>query len=233
MMMEDKITQIDHIYRNLKLETPNESHLPTHASVLLLLTCFAKENFKIFELGSGIGHVSLVLGKIYPKSQIIGIEIQKKLYECSLKNKNANQSTNVEFYNLSVKNIKEKFNTEVADYLIFNPPHYFDGIKNKLEDRRTARSSENLEILDNFLYASKYLLKNKSLGSLVIHPYILSDTVVLLEKNHLKAQHIYVAYGDKKYDAQLVSIVFRKNGGRNLIIHSPIFFSDWKKLNNH
>ncbi|MGY4686576.1 tRNA1(Val) (adenine(37)-N6)-methyltransferase [Petrotoga sp. DB-2] len=222
-----KIHQIDQIYRSLKLKTPNKHHLPTHASVLLLATHPAKDNSTIVELGSGIGHVSLVIGKMLPNSKIIGIEIQKELYKYSLQNKETNEINNVEFLNTEVKNVKNHFDTESIDYIISNPPHYFDGLKSQISDRKIARSAEDLKVLEDFIYASKYLLKNKGLGCFIIHPYVLSDVLIILEKNNLEPQHIYIAYGNKEKDAQLISLTFRKNGGRNLLIHPPIFFSEW------
>jgi len=60
-------------------------------------------------------------------SKIIGIEIQKDLYEFSLQNKEINEINNVEFLNIEVNNVKNHFDTESVDYVISNPPHYFDG----------------------------------------------------------------------------------------------------------
>ncbi|KUK15223.1 tRNA1(Val) (adenine(37)-N6)-methyltransferase [Petrotoga olearia] len=227
MNTTNKIHEIDKLYRSLKLTTPNKHHLPTHASVLLLATHPAKDNSTIVELGSGIGHVSLVIGKMLKNSKIIGIELQKDLCQFSLKNKEINEISNVEFVNTEVNNVKNHFETESVDYVISNPPHYFDGLKSQISDRKIARSAGDLKVLEAFIKASKYLLKNKGLGCFIIHPYVLSDVLIILDKNNLEPQHMYIAYGNKQKDAQLVSLTFRKNGGRNLLIHPPIYFSEW------
>ncbi|PNR95756.1 tRNA1(Val) (adenine(37)-N6)-methyltransferase [Petrotoga sp. 9PWA.NaAc.5.4] len=229
MNFKDKIGKIDQIYRNLNLRYPNNSHLPTHASVLLIATVPVKPNCSIVELGSGIGHVSLVLAKLYEDIKITGIEIQRELYNFSIFNKESNNIENVEFINIDARDVSRHFHAESFDFLISNPPHYFEGLKSEKKDRREARSAESIEILGDFVYASKFLLKNKALGCFVIHPYVLSDFLFFLEKNNLKPQHIYIAYGNKDKQAQLVSVIFRKNGGRNFVIHAPIFFSDWKR----
>jgi tRNA1Val (adenine37-N6)-methyltransferase len=225
---KNKIQKIDQIYRSISLYSPSVTHFPTHASVFLLATSPFKDGYKIVELGSGIGHVCLALSKLVENSLIYGIEVQKELYLASLKNKQNNYSKNVEFYNLDVKDIKSFFSSEYADLVISNPPHYFDGIKSDKTDRRVARSADDLNVMEEFIYAAKYLLKNKRLGCFVIHPSILSDVFIYLEKNNLEPQHMYIGYGNKNKDAQLISLIFRKNGGKNFVIHPPVFFDDLK-----
>ena len=187
-----------------------------------------KDGYKIVKLGSGIGHVCLALSKLVENSLIYGIEVQKDLYLASLKNIQNNCIKNVEFYNLDVKDIKSFFSSEYADLVISNPPHYFDGIKSDKTDRRVARSADDLNVMEEFIYAAKYLLKNKRLGCFVIHPSILSDVFIILEKNNLEPQHMYIGYGNENKEAQLISLIFRKNGGRNFVIHPPIFFNNFK-----
>jgi len=228
LKLKYKVQKIDEIYRIIDLYSPSETHLPTHASVFLLATCPIREGYKIVELGSGIGHVCLALSKLVENSLIYGIEVQKELYLASLKNKQNNYSKNVEFYNLDVKDIKSFFSSEYADLVISNPPHYFDGIKSDKTDRRVARSADDLNVMEEFIYAAKYLLKNKRLGCFVIHPSILSDVFIILEKNNLEPQHMYIGYGNENKEAQLISLIFRKNGGRNFVIHPPIFFNNFK-----
>jgi len=225
---KNKIQKIDQIYRSISLYSPSVTHFPTHASVFLLATSPFKDGYKIVELGSGIGHVCLALSKLVENSLIYGIEVQKELYLASLKNKQNNYSKNVEFYNLDVKDIKSFFSSEYADLVISNPPHYFDGIKSDKTDRRVARSADDLNVMEEFIYAAKYLLKNKRLGCFVIHPSILSDVFIILEKNNLEPQHMYIGYGNENKEAQLISLIFRKNGGRNFVIHHPIFFNNFK-----
>ena len=228
LKLKYKVQKIDEIYRIIDLYSPSETHLPTHASVFLLATCPIREGYKIVELGSGIGHVCLALSKLVENSLIYGIEVQKELYLASLKNKQNNYSKNVEFYNLDVKDIKSFFSSEYADLVISNPPHYFDGIKSDKTDRRVARSADDLNVMEEFIYAAKYLLKNKRLGCFVIHPSILSDVFIILEKNNLEPQHMYIGYGNENKEAQLISLIFRKNGGKNFVIHPPVFFDDLK-----
>ena len=40
--------------------------------------------------------------------------------------------------------------------------------------------------------------------------------------------NLNIGYGNKNKDAQLISLIFRKNGGRNFVIHPPIFFNNFK-----
>ncbi|BBE32002.1 SAM-dependent methyltransferase [Tepiditoga spiralis] len=219
-VLKKKFIEIDNVYRKLKIKAPSKTHMPNHASSFLILTSTIKNNMKVIEFGSGTGHVSICLSKLY-NINITGIELQKDLFTSSIKNAAINDSK-VNFINDDVKNIKKYFLAESFDYIISNPPHYSGGIISKNVDRKTARTLEKNTLI-NFLDSTKYLLKNKKICNFVIHPSIFTDFINIAKSKKLEPQEMYIGYGKKDGEAQLISIIMRKNGGTNFKIHPPIY----------
>lgn len=220
----EKYKEIELLYKSISIKSPSNTHLPNHASTLLiLLNKIKKFNQNVLELGSGVGHVSIVLSKIYIDNKFYGIEIQNNLYEYSIMNKTINNINNVNFINCDIKNIKNNINNEYFDYVFCNPPHYVDGKKSDDLSRKKARSF-NEEDIENFIKAIKYSLKNKGIYNLVIHPNLFVNYILLLKKHNLLPQEAYICYGKNDSDSQLISIFGRKNGGENFIIKPPIYF---------
>lgn len=218
--LKKKFMEIDTTYRRLKITAPSKTHMPNHASSFLVLTSKVKNNLKVLELGSGVGHVSICLSKLY-NLKVTGIEVQKELYNFSMQNDKLNASK-VKFINDDVKNIKKYFSAESFDYIVSNPPHYFGGLISKDADRKTARTLEE-STLTNFLDATKYLLKNKKLCNFVIHPSMFTNFITIAKSKNLEPQEMYIGYGKKSGEAQLLSIILRKNGGTNFKVHPPIY----------
>ena len=68
----------------------------------VLLSDFAKEiknNSTVLDLGSGTGIISILLSKKINAKRIVGIEIQKEVYEMSKKSIILNDLENVDFIN--------------------------------------------------------------------------------------------------------------------------------------
>lgn len=212
-----ELKKIEDSYRKLNLNSSSGSS--THASTFMIITSEIRKKFSLLEIGSGTGHVSMVIKDIYNDVNVSGIEVQKDLYEISEKNTLLN-SLDVSFINKNISDYKNIFPAESFDYIISNPPHYTKGKRSTDPERDTARffSEDDLAV---FLKASYYLLKNKRMCNFVIHPSILSILINNGFKYKLIPQIIIPAYGKISGEAQLLSVQMRKNGGDNLIMKSP------------
>ncbi|KAF2955691.1 methyltransferase [Marinitoga sp. 38H-ov] len=209
--------------KELILESPNKFHSPTHGTTFLIEICKLMKNEKrILELGSGIGSVSLSLAKKYNNIEVIGFEIQKEPYEYSLKNAKINE-LNVSFINDDIANISNYLERESVDCIVTNPPHYSSkSLISPYDERKTARTF-NEDELKKFFIAANYVLKNKKRMIFVYHPTYFMTFLKLAKRYNLILQEMYIAYGKKDSNAQLIGGILRKNGGENLIIHPPVF----------
>lgn len=74
----------------------------------------------IIELGSGYGPIAIALAATYPKTHIIGYEVNERARQLSIKNAEKNQVNNVEFQQADLTEcILPK---ESAEYVVTNPP---------------------------------------------------------------------------------------------------------------
>ncbi|MGM0639930.1 MAG: methyltransferase domain-containing protein [Thermotogota bacterium] len=213
---------IERIFRDLKLKSFSNSHLPNSASVFLTIISskMVKDKMNILEIGSGIGHVSLVLSKVFEKSNFYGVEIQKDLYDFSLENKKVNNSPNIEFINDDIKNISNYFDNEFFDLIISNPPHYISGKSSNLTDRKIARTFDEKNIF-NFIDNSWKMIKNKKSVIYVLHSNSFRSFFYNAIDRRLEPYEIIPAYGKNSKESQLICLKLRKNGGKNLTFKKP------------
>ncbi|SHE44370.1 tRNA1(Val) A37 N6-methylase TrmN6 [Marinitoga hydrogenitolerans DSM 16785] len=223
---------LDKIFRELDLKSPNKFHSPTHGTTFLIeISKLLKGEKKILELGSGIGSVSLSLAKIYSNIEIIGFELQREPYEYSLENlKNNKLEKRVRFINDDIENISKYIECESIDCIITNPPHYSSkSLISPYEERKVARTFDK-ENLEKFFKAAKYALKNKKRFIFVYHPVHFMSFLDLAKKHKFMLQEMYLAYGKKHTECQLIGGILRKNGGENLKIHPPVFLKNSNDL---
>lgn len=74
----------------------------------------------IVELGSGYGPIAISLAATYPKTQIIGYEVNERARQLSIKNAEKNQVNNVEFQQADL--MEYTLPEESAEYVVTNPP---------------------------------------------------------------------------------------------------------------
>ncbi len=131
-------------------------------SVLLANFIKVKNNESILDVGSGDGIISILLKDKYPGINIVGVEIQGKLHNLSIRNSSQN--------NLDITYIKDDFfkhdflNNEF-DIIITNPPYYpeNEGRVCKDEEKKLAKHEITFNLKDFLLKAKKLLKHNGSI----------------------------------------------------------------------
>ncbi len=85
---------------------------------VLVENCVVKNNWKILDLGCGYGVVGIVIAKIFPKTTILMVDVNKRALKLAKMNLELNNVDNVEVkYSNLYSAVKEKFNT-----IVVNPP---------------------------------------------------------------------------------------------------------------
>lgn len=85
---------------------------------VLVENCIIKDDWKILDLGCGYGVVGVVIAKIFPKTNVLMVDVNKRALKLAKMNLELNnvENANVRYSNL-YSDVKEKFNT-----IIINPP---------------------------------------------------------------------------------------------------------------
>lgn len=78
------------------------------------------ENPKILDIGTGSGAIAISLAKLYPNAKVIGVDISSEALEIANKNKELNNTINVEFI---LSDVFEKISEKDFDLIVSNPPY--------------------------------------------------------------------------------------------------------------
>ena len=138
------------------------------------------------DLGTGTGIISILLASKTKLSKIIGIEIQKDIADMAKRSVELNSlQDKIEIKNLNVKEIAEKalLEREKFDFVVTNPPYKkLDTGKTNENEYKFISRHEVTANLEDFIKATKYLLKDKGSMYIVHRPDRLVDIIELMRK---------------------------------------------------
>jgi len=196
------------------------SHKPTHASAFLVWYSKPTSDVKsIVELGSGTGIVAFSLAKLY-NVNVIGVEVQEELYKRSLDGLSLNNlDERVQFVNADVRDIRDFFKSESFDMVVCNLPFHV-GKESVDKIRRISRNS-NPALINSFVEAAAYLLRNRGTFVFVTAPKILIPLLDALSKEKLIVQRMCFFHGTLDKNAKLVALRGKKNGGYEVTVDPP------------
>ncbi|MCD6449921.1 MAG: methyltransferase [Thermotogaceae bacterium] len=194
----------------------------THATALLLLNSKPRRGAaRVLELGSGNGAVSIGMAKLYGVD-VVGIDVQKDLIEAAKKSAVMNSvEDKVMFVNADVRDVKTIISAESYDMVISNPPHHF---KKAVSDKRhrAIERSLNEDLMDSFVNAIKWTLKNGGDYVLVLSPENLIEWIWKLRNAKLEPKKMIFFHPKREKDAELVVVRGRKNGKVGLVVKFPV-----------
>ena len=88
----------------------------------------------ILDIGTGSGCIAIAMKKLFPQSNVIGIDLSQSAIDLA-ENNAMRYELNVEFYQLDI--LKDDFNLYNYDVLISNPPYVLECEKNEMNDNVT------------------------------------------------------------------------------------------------
>lgn len=162
--------------------------------------------FNVLDLCAGSGCIALSIAKAFPKSKVLGTDINPKSIELCNKNKEHNQIENTIFTESDLyKNLQ--FYENSFDLIVSNPPYIseneFENLSpevSKWEDKNALVSgSSGLEIIEEIIKHAKTYLKRESIFDKYKLPRIVlefgtgqdSEVKKLLEKYEFKNMQIH------------------------------------------
>lgn len=194
----------------------------------ILLTDFAKEikeKSTIIDLGTGTGIIGILLSDKINPSKIIGVEIQKEVYEMAQKSIELNHlQGKFEIINGDIKDLQDKLQMNTFDAVVTNPPYkkLGTGITNE-NDKKLISRHEITATLEDFIKMSKKLLNDRGSLYMVHRPDRLVDIIELLRKYKLEPKRIRFVYPKEGKEANLLLIKACKNAKPFLKIEKPLY----------
>ena len=127
----------------------------------ILLSDFAKEikkGSKVIDLGTGTGIIGILLCMKTELSKIMGVEIQKEVYDMAKRSIKLNNLENkFEIINENIKNLENIIETGTFDAVVTNPPYkkIGTGLTNENEKKLISRHEITANLEDFIKVSSK------------------------------------------------------------------------------
>ncbi len=179
----------------------------------------------ILDIGCGNAPIPLILST-KTKANIIGVEIQKEVYDLAVKSVKINKLENqIKIINADINDIYNQFKTESFDIITCNPPFFkmnSNSNLNKSDYKTIARHEIKLNLDDIFKIAKK-LLKNNGYIAIVHRPERLLDILNSMQKYNIEPKKIQFIYPKKDKEANILLVEGTKNGKKGLKVLNPIY----------
>lgn len=216
-------------YKNMKIVQNTDWFSFSLDSVLLAnFVVFKKDSKKILDLCCGNAPIPLILST-KTKNEIIGVELQKEIFELGLKSVKINKlEKQIKLLNEDVKKLPDLYETDTFDIITCNPPFFKIEEKSNYNDndiKSIARHEIKLT-LDDIFSVCKKLLKNNGSIYMVHRTNRLIDIITSMKKNNIEPKTIRLVYPKKNQKSNIVLVEGVKNGKSGLKILSPLYVHD-------
>lgn len=193
-----------------------------------------KEKSLILDMCSGNAPIPLILSSKYT-NQIIGFEIQKKIYDMALESIDINNChKQIKMINDDVKNIKNYFPGNNFDVITCNPPYFKfnnNSLKNDNEIKAIARHEIKIDLKTIIKIAAENL-NNKGIFYLVHRAERLDEIIKNCMENKLAVKKIELISSKKDNSPNIILIKAVKNGGNGVKIHITNDINNYKSYQN-
>ena len=180
---------------------------------------------KIIDLCTGNAPIPLILST-KTKADIVGIEIQKDVYELASKSVLINNLDNrIKLINDNLINIKKYYDSDSFDVVTVNPP-YFPNISNSMKNQDIHKTIARHEIytnLDDIVKISNYLLKNGGYFALIHQTSRFFEIIDCLHKYNFAINKVQFIYPKENKDSNLFMIESIKNGNCGVKFLKPLY----------
>lgn len=194
----------------------------------VLLSDFAKEikkESKVLDLGTGTGILGILLCKKTELKDIIGVEIQKDVFDMAKRSiKLNNLEDKFSVINEDIKELDKKLELQSFDAIVTNPPYKKDntGLKNDNEYEIISRHEVKCNLEDVIRVSSK-LLKNNGKFFMVHRPERIKDIIINLEKYKMQIKEIRFVHPNINKKPNMILIKAVKGAREFLNVQEPLF----------
>ena len=213
-------------YENMYIYQDNDMFNFSLDSVLLAnFVTINKKDKKIMDIGCGNAPIPLIIST-RTKSDIVGVEIQKEVYDLAVKSVEENNlQDQIKILNRDINELYEELESDTFDVITCNPPYFKYKETSNVNDSKykvIARLELMLDI-PRLLKISRKLLKNNGILAIVHRPERLMDILMEMKNNNIEPKKIQLIYPSTDKEANILLVEGSKNGKPGLKIMPPIY----------
>ena len=195
--------------------------------ILLANFITLKGQERMLDIGTGCGIIPIYMSSRYPHNPVIGVEIQKELFDLAVRNLRLNGCENVQFLHgdirAAAKSLSKPFHVVAS-----NPPYVKrdSGRRSPQASRYIARYESQLD-LKSLLEVSASLLYPKGRLYLIYPAKRLTELISLATSLGLEPRRLRLVHPRSNGPADLFLIECMKDGGAELKVERPLYiFTD-------
>ena len=211
-------------YKNLKIYQDTDFFSFSLDSIILAnYSTLRLRDKNIVDFCTGNGVVPIILSH-RTKSNILGVEIQKKLCDLTDKSIKINKlEDRIKIINSDIKIFSREHLNEF-DLVLCNPPYFknYDMSTKNLSYEKMVARHEVLLNLNDLVACAKKVLKDTGTFSLVHRTDRLMEILECFKKNNIEPKRVKFIYNNINSSSTLVSIEGQKVGKVGMIVDKPL-----------
>lgn len=191
--------------------------------ILLANFIHLKKRERMLDIGTGCGIIPIYMALRYPENTLMGIEIQKELFDLAVRNLQLNNAANVHFVQGDVttdaKTLPAPF-----DVVVSNPPYVKQrtGKASPQPSRYLARYESRLD-LESLCATSSSLLHTKGRFYVIYPAKRLGEFISIARVHCLEPHRLRLIHPRKDEPANLFLVQCVKGGGIELKVEKPLY----------
>lgn len=196
-------------------------------AILLANFVVMKRGDRLLDIGSGCGIIPVYMSKKGYQNKMLGVEIQKNLFEISQKNALINNCNNIQFVNGDITMMEKTLAKTPFKVIVSNPPYTrkSTGRKSPQTSRLIARHESQLD-LSKLISISSTLLFKKGRFYTIYPAKRIGELIYAAKSCKLEPKKFRFIHPRKGEGANLFLAEFIKEGGIQVIVEKPFYIYD-------
>lgn len=207
------------------IQSPSVFAFSLDAVLLAKFTYVPIQKGNIIDLCSGNGIIPLLLST-RSKGNIIGVEIQQRLYDMAVRSFEYNQlEQQLQMIHGDIKEMPKRLGHGKFDVVTCNPPYFKTPNKDEINENEhlAIARHEIMCTLEDVVRVSSQLVRQGGKVAFVHRPGRLLDIITLMRQNRLEPKRIQFVHPKQGKDSNTVLIEAIKDGQPDLKILPPLF----------
>jgi tRNA1Val (adenine37-N6)-methyltransferase len=193
-------------------------------SILLANFLGLKKEEQLLDIGTGCGIIPVYMSKKGHENDMVGVEIQRELFDVAQKNKAINHCPKIRFICGDIKSEAKELTEAPFQVIVSNPPYTKarTGRESPKHGRSVARY-ESLLTLPELLAIASSLLCRKGRFMLIYPSRRLGELVCAAGRNRLELKRLRLIHPRKEEPSNLFLAEFVKEGGIGATVGKPLY----------
>lgn len=214
----------------LKIVQPQDGYRFSIDALLLANFVHLKKDERLLDIGSGCGIIPIYLTKRGYTNQMVGVEIQGRLHEASLRSKAINGCDNVDFIRHDIRESPKELKKHHFHVIVSNPPFTKarSGRQSPRLPRLVARYETSLT-LPTLVSVSSSLLHTRGRFCIIYPSRRLGELIWTAKSGNLELKRLRFVHPRRNEKANLFLAEFMKEGGVGATVEQPLYIYDDSK----